>query len=281
MPHPTLTAHTSRQQGPRTGARAAPEGHKHSTAMKVIINPAYEHLRPFIESLPQRITAEGETIHEGRNLIKMLTAPGGLRLNVKRYHRPSLLNALIYSLRLRTPKGVRAYRYPGRLTAKGFDTPEAVAYIEQHEHGLMAFSFFVSVQCDYPHRLYEIAHAAPEVYMPLAKAIARFTASMHDSDIMHLDYSPGNVLWDLRDGKYVFSLVDINRMAFRKIGMKEGCRNFARLWGPKQFVRTIAREYAACRGLDPDDCEDITMTFRFKFWNRYLRKHSVPFSVEM
>ena len=62
--------------------------------MKVIINPAYEHLRPFIESLPQRITAEGETIHEGRNLIKMLTAPDGLRLNVKRYHRPSLLNAL-------------------------------------------------------------------------------------------------------------------------------------------------------------------------------------------
>ena len=46
-------------------------------------------------------------------------------------------------------------------------------------------------------------------------------------------------------------------------------------------MRTIAREYAACRGLDPDDCEDITMTFRFKFWNRYLRKHSVPFSVEM
>lgn len=248
---------------------------------RITINPKYERLRPFIEALPRRIESEGTVIHDGRNLIKMFTTPDGLRLNVKRYHRPSPLNALVYSLGLRTPKGIRAYEYPARLASAGFDTPEAVAYIEERHGGIIGFSFFVSVQCGYPHRLYDVIGDTPDHYLPLAKALARLTASLHDSGIMHRDYSPGNILWDMRGGEYVFSLVDINRMAFRHIGMEEGCRNFARLWGPKDFIRTMAREYAACRGLDPDDCEDITMTFRFRFWNRYLRKHSVPFSVEM
>ena len=59
--------------------------------MKLILSPRYEALRPFILTLP-RLMAQGEgtTIHDGRNLIKTFTAPGGLLLNVKRYQPPGL-----------------------------------------------------------------------------------------------------------------------------------------------------------------------------------------------
>lgn len=249
--------------------------------LSIKINPRYEHLRSFILSIPQRLESEGTTIHDGRNMIKVFTSPDGLQLNVKRYHRPSAFNAVVYSTSLRKPKGLRAYTYPPILAAKGIETPEEVAYIEERNAlGMIGFSYFISVQCDYPRRLYEVGNAAPEVYEPLAMALARLAAKMHDAGILHRDFSPGNILWDIRDGEYRFSVVDINRMGFGPVDIKAGCSNFARLWGPKRFVSILVREYARLRGFDPDKAEDITMACRFRFWNKYLRKRSVPFVME-
>ena len=44
-------------------------------------------------------------------------------------------------------------------------------------------------------------------------AFARYTAALHQAGILHLDYSPGNILIHHNeiDG-YSFSLVDVNRM---------------------------------------------------------------------
>ena len=98
--------------------------------MSIRIADKYTHLKAFIESIPERMEHEGETIHNGRNLIKVMQTPDGLSVNVKRYHAPHFLNAIIYSTSLRTPKGQRAYEYPSILLSKGVETPEAVAYIE-------------------------------------------------------------------------------------------------------------------------------------------------------
>jgi hypothetical protein len=55
-----------------------------------------------------------------------------------------------------------------------------------------------------------------------------------------LDYSPGNVLYQIRDGRYSFFLVDINRMRFETVDMKKGCAALRRLWGSDGMITFIA-----------------------------------------
>ena len=79
---------------------------------RIKINPKYEHLRSYIESIPDVFEQEGCEIYNKRNLIKVLTAPDGTQINVKRYHVPHGPNRLIYSWGIREPKGERALAYP-------------------------------------------------------------------------------------------------------------------------------------------------------------------------
>ena len=153
------------------------------------INPKYEHLRSFISQLPERMDAEGIYLYGGRrNLIKMFEAPDGTRLNVKRYKKPVFPSNIIYSTGIRKPKGRRAYTYPPILLAKGIQTPEAVAYIEDRHLGMLQHSWFISIQCPYAHLLYEMGDATEDVYAPIAKALAAYAANMHDKEVLHLDF---------------------------------------------------------------------------------------------
>jgi hypothetical protein len=65
--------------------------------MKIIVNPAYEHLRKFVESIPDIFESEGRVIYSGRNLIKVMTVDDGLEINIKRYGVPALVNRIAYS----------------------------------------------------------------------------------------------------------------------------------------------------------------------------------------
>ena len=47
--------------------------------MKIIVNPAYEHLRKFVESIPDIFESEGRVIYSGRNLIKVMTVDDGFQ----------------------------------------------------------------------------------------------------------------------------------------------------------------------------------------------------------
>ncbi|MDR0891343.1 MAG: lipopolysaccharide kinase InaA family protein [Mediterranea sp.] len=247
--------------------------------MRIEMNPAYESMRPAIESIPQRFEQEGEVVYKGRNLIKVMELEGR-QVNVKRYHVPSLLNRVVYSF-LRKPKGRRAFEYPQRLLQKGFETPEPIAYLEERRGGLIHYSYFVSVQSAYRRNFYEFAEATPEQYTEVAIAFARHTARLHEAGILHRDYSPGNILFDRIDGTYHFTLVDINRMKFGKIGLEEGCANFARLWGPIAFFELIAREYARGRQADEAYCTQQVLACRKKFWTRFAKRHYISFKLEL
>lgn len=246
------------------------------------INEKYKSLNDYISSLPDRFEQEGTYIYGGRrNLIKCFEAPDGTQLNVKRYHEPHGPNLLIYSWGLRTPKGARAYRYAGILAEKGIDTPEAVAYIEERSCSLLGLSYLVSLQIPYPHRLYEMGDAPAEVYEPMAHALATFTAHMHEQQVLHLDFSPGNILWDKDSEGYHFMVVDINRMYFGPVSLRRGCSSFARLWGPKRFIQLLVRDYADQRHLDADEAERVALEARRKFWTHYQKKREMEFRLEL
>ena len=246
------------------------------------INPKYEHLHSFVAEIPRIFLRKGREIYHLRNIIKVLEAPDGTLLNVKRYHVPAPINRLVYSLGIRKPKGQRAWEYPTILASKGIETPEPVAYIEERRCGLLGLSYFISLQCNYGHTLYDMAEAAPDVYEPMAMAVARLAADMHEAEVMHKDFTPGNILWERDDsGEFHFSLVDINRMYFGPVSEKRGVLNLIRLWGPKAFTALIVKEYAHLRGFDTDSAVSMAMEARSRFWQRYLKRHTLPFKVEI
>lgn len=252
-------------------------------AFSITISDKYSQWRDFLLEIPQRMDSEGTWIYgRKRNLIKSFVTNDGTTLVVKRYHKPRGINLIVYSSGMRKPKGERAYLYAEVLNEHGVDTPEAVAYIEHRSCGLLLDSYLITMQCPYRHRLYEMGDATPDAYELMAEALAAFTAHMHNEGILHLDFSPGNILWDKDSaGNYHFSLVDINRMRFGKISMEAGCKNFARLWGPKAFIISLSKHYARLRGFNEDEAVKITLDARRKFWTRHLRHNTVGFKLEI
>lgn len=128
--------------------------------MHIHVNTASEHLRDFAERLPELFDREGEVLHAGRNTIKAFEAEGE-RLVVKRFKRPNLLRAVIYTF-FRRSKARRSYEHAVRLRALGVDSPELVAWSEYRRRGLLCDSYYVSRRSD---------------YTPLSQTTARFPAA--------------------------------------------------------------------------------------------------------
>lgn len=249
---------------------------------KIQINPKYEHLRSFIESIPNVFEQEGETIYKSRNTIKVMNTPDGTAINVKRFHVPHGLNRLIYSWGIRKPKGERAFQYAQILKDKGIGTPEVVALIEERNFiGMLGYSYLVTLQCDYGHTLYETGNKNFGDYRPIAKALAHFAANIHNRQVLHKDFTPGNVLWKEDEEGLHFMIVDINRMDFGEVSVKTGLYNLRKFWGPKVFMRLLVTEYALVRNANPEKAVAYVMKERARFWTRYQKKHEMPFELEL
>ena len=102
------------------------------------------------------------------------------------------------------------------------------------------------------------------------------------NEVLHLDLSPGNILWDKDGDGYYFAVVDINRMRFGKVTMQQGCATLCRLWGPKRLTELVARSYAQARAFDEEEAVSLTMQARTAYWTRYLgRGHTIDFPLEL
>lgn len=199
--------------------------------MKILINPKYEHLRPFVERLTRPIffARHGKTLHSGRNIVKLFETDG-VRLAVKSYERLTLCNRILYGS-LRKSKAMRAYQHAGRLRRLGIDTPEEVAVVEIRRRGLMRHCYFISLYTDY-----ESIRPATELFMQREEAkrvldgVAELLVRMHWAGVEHKDLNVGNILYREENGHCCFQVIDTNRMAFRKcMSMRRRLRNMRRL----------------------------------------------------
>lgn len=236
----------------------------------ICLNPKYEHLRPWLEQLPRQFDSLGCVIYQQRNTIRQIEVEG-LSLTVKRYCKPHLLNRIVYST-IRRPKGVRAYRNAERLTRLGIATPEPVAYIIPGT-GLIGESYLVTLTSPLTHTMYDMRDGRTEGREQLLRELGRFTARMHSAGVLHLDYSPGNILYECTDGQYRFEIVDINRMRFGRVSEQQGCENFARLWGRRSAFHCLAEGYAAELGLDAEQCYSAMLRGRERFWRHRSTEH--------
>ncbi len=221
--------------------------------MKIIVSPRYARLATFLRSVPDRFDREGECLHRGRNTIKAFDCDG-LRLVVKKYRTPNPFNRIAYTF-LRKPKARRAFEHAEELRKRGFETPEAVAWMGLARHGLFAEGYFVSLYCDYPSLFPILNPADPQrmfsEYMPVYDALTRYLVSLHEAGVLHKDLNQTNILYTASPDGFRFALIDINRMAFRrKLSRRRCLLNLDRLGCDLDAFSYISRRYARLRGWD-------------------------------
>lgn len=244
--------------------------------MKICIHPAFERMRSFVEALPHRFeTGQSETLHEARNTVRAF-AVGEERVVVKRFQRPNLFRAVVYTY-FRKSKARRAYEHALRLRSMGIDSPAPVAWSEYYRHGLLRDSYLVTLRSDYaPLSQTTPQFPAPET-RPVLDAFAGFVIRLHAAGVVHEDFNHGNILWqyDTATGEYRFQLIDINRMRFhaRPLEPRRCMVNLRRLSCPALAFLYILDRYAEQRDWNIDDTLLRGTFFRLAFLHRRkLRK---------
>lgn len=244
-----------------------------NTCMRIHVNPASEHLRNFAERLPELFDQGGEVLHAGRNTIKAFEV-GGERLAVKRFRRPSLIRAVIYTF-FRRSKARRSYEHAVRLRALGIDSPEPIAWSEYRRRGLLSDSYYISRRSEFAPLSQTTERFPAAGTLPVLDAFARFAVRLHEKGVEHEDFNHGNILFKLGDGGYEFQLIDINRMRFddRSLASRTCMVNLRRLSCPAAAFLYILDRYAEARGWNVDDTLLRGTFFRLAFGRRkQLRK---------
>ena len=244
--------------------------------MKIVINPAYAVLNKFITEIPVFFEQEGELVYIARNQLKHFSVEG-YDVIVKRYKKPHLINRIAYSY-LRPSKAKRAYEYAFKLLELGVDSPAPIAYIEEYSCGLLTYGYFISIyEKDYS--LIRELMAGTQEDASLLKALSLYIAKIHSKGVLHLDMSPGNILYKRQGSDFHFTLIDINRMQFlSSVSKDKRFKSFKRLSEDEGVLTAVAGFYAAAAGLNEAESIEKINLYSSKFFS--ARKRSKPKNSE-
>ena len=211
-------------------------------------NPNSPLPKDFIAQVPTLFDKGGTLLHNARNQIRVFDVEKR-SVNIKKYCIAPIVNRLLYSWNWRSPKAVSTYRNALKILEKGFSTPRPYGYILERKGGILGFSYFISEQIE---DMQPVGYA--EHPDELIKAIAQLTADMHQKGLLHIDYTPNNILFSQKDGKYVFSLVDINRFHFynHPVPLGAALTNLMKPFHDDRQLTKFVKFYAGFRGLDPN-----------------------------
>jgi len=211
---------------------------------------ADEKFSSFTRNIKNEFDTSNDLIHNARNKIKILQADD-VSVVVKSYKVPSLFNKIVYSF-LRKPKAYRAYHYAIKLEELNVNTAKAYAYICFYKNYLLDQSYFVCENIEYDFTMKRVFDDDTlEGHDDILVSFGEFTRSIHDKDVEHKDYSPGNILVKKSDNGYKFSIIDINRMKFGAMSFEQRMANLSKLWTSEDNIRLISKGY--CLGSDIDE----------------------------
>lgn len=193
-------------------------------------------------------TGLGKIIYNRRNQLREIEY-GGHTFVVKSYQIPHLINRLVYGF-LRPSKARRSYEYAEMLVHQGFGSPQPVAYYTERFLGLFfGRSYFVSLKSECPYTYEDVMNHRIEREDEVLQAIGQTTARLHNAGMIHMDYSRGNILIGFNaEGDVKIELIDLNRIRFRKISVKEGLANlFERLPADERQHSIMEKAYLEAR----------------------------------
>lgn len=229
--------------------------------MRILLNPKYERLRNYLTHIDEHFERDGHEIHNGRNVVRTLRVDD-LTLCVKHYGLPSLRGRIANKL-YKPSKAEQAYVKPLLLRERGFESPEPVAYVKYRRGWLTTSTYFVCLHSDYRHSMSDVCGLSAAEREEVVRCFARFAARLHEDGFLHRDFSSGNILYDRREGRLHFALIDTNCMKCgRAVSIEKGCANLASLDGDETFFRQLAEAYARERGADAARCESLILEAR-------------------
>lgn len=233
--------------------------------MKYEINPDHAaKFKDFLINIKDYFKKNQHSIHKARNELKIISYEG-IDTVVKAFKIPHLLNRIVYTF-FRDSKAKKSYKNALRV---GDYTPKPIGYIEFYKYGLINESFFVSEKFSYDFTIREpLLDQSFANRKDIFKAFAQFTLQLHDHDIFHDDYSPGNILIKTTPSGYIFKIVDINRMKFIKLDQNMRAKNFAKLWASEEALTIIATEYAKLANYDQ---RFIQKTLHYSLQNKKIK----------
>ena len=227
---------------------------------KLVINEKFKIFEDFLCNIKEFFNANSNTIHKARNEIKVLEYKNK-DLVVKSFKVPNLLNKIVYTF-FKKSKASKSYEYALKI---GNFTPKPIGYIEFFKSSLIDESFFVSEKFDYDCTIREpLLDANYPDKIEIFKAFARFTYSLHENNIYHLDYSPGNILLKKENNEFIFKIVDINRMKFFDMPLDLRLKNFSKLWAKDEDLEIIIKEYAKISNKDEKELISKALKFSHK-----------------
>jgi serine/threonine protein kinase len=204
--------------------------------MKVeIVDSCYNE---FVFSIQKYFKKSNKTIHKARNEIKIVSY-NSCEYVIKSFKIPNFVNKIIYTF-FRDSKAKKSY--VNSIKIVDF-VPKPIGYIEFRKFGLISDSYFISERFNYDFAIREVLldkNFQNREYI-LCK-FAQFTYNLHESNILHLDYSPGNIL--IQEEHYVFKIIDINRMSFKQLSLDQRMENFKMLWANDDDLTIIVKEYS-------------------------------------
>jgi len=235
------------------------------------IAPSFSHRKDEVFGLVRDFCTTGETLFQKRNTIKKMYL-GETSVAVKSFRMPGALQSFIYGL-WRKSKARRSFEHATKLQQLGISTPSPVAFIEHKQGNCLRDSYYICLfsdsTCDMADILqpYDNSTRSREV----VEAFTRFTFGMHENNVLHIDHNAGNTLVTFANDNIEFSVIDINRMRFRPLGIKQRLNNFVRLTDDEHVLTCIAETYAQCSGVPGEYCKSLLAQLKQK----HLRKLAI------
>ncbi len=224
---------------------------------KYRINSPYLSLESFLLNIRERFTQNTQTIHKARNELKIITE-AKKDIVVKAFKVPNILRRIIYTF-FRDTKAKKSYEYSLKI---GEFTPQPIGYIEFYHQKLLADSYFLAENFEYDFTIREpLLDSCFDNKEKIFREFAKFTYELHQENIYHLDYSPGNILIKKNNDHFVFKIVDINRMQFKALSLNERLKNFSKLWAKDEDLEIIVKEYAELINSDEKKCVDKSLAY--------------------
>ncbi len=212
------------------------------------IAPDYSKCEDFVHHIEQHFAASEEVITHKRNIIKILECEQQ-KVVVKSFKIPNIVNRFAYRF-IRDSKAKRSFLNAQKLQELGINTPDPIAYIEFFTP-LLTKSFYISSYFAFDFEIRDVLKDPDfEKREEILEAFAAFSWQLHEKGVYHIDYSPGNVLIKKEKDRYIFSIVDVNRMKFITFDNDLRFKNLSRFSASLKDTDFIAQKYASLANID-------------------------------
>lgn len=248
------------------------------------IAPEFAGLAGDLETMEAQFAANVDILHTKRNVLKKM------QLDVhtvvaKAFKRPALIQGFVYAS-WRKSKALRSFEHAARLERLGISTPPPIAAIEHKANHQLTDSYYITLHHPHDYSMEAVLHAIEKLNssdkandtivfkrnLATLQSFVRFTYTMHQAGVLHCDHNAGNTLIRENGNDDQFTVIDINRMQFKSLTLRERLNNFVRLSDHPIVLNTIADSYAQCMEISPNVCFKQLMQLKRQHWRRLRLK---------